>query len=213
MYINTAKINKYPLSPEDYFKLCAIKNGDKEYIEQHLTEEDYRRFETLSLVKYVKPKNKQQPVSERVRLDKVAEKILKDITTNGIVSEEIIILVDWLIKLYKGRSNGLLKNKVETLRRLQWYSDITGIRKNRLAVLLSSFAADSYCPDSGETFQEFKNNNPRALYHNLVDNIAWAPSNNFSQHYKLEESPLEKYREENESYIESLWAKNNLENE
>lgn len=213
MYIEFTKLKKYPLSPQDYFILSAIKNKAIEYLIRTVKEDDLRRFEELSLIKYVKSKSKQESTLDRVRIDKKGNEVLKDISTSGTISEDIVVLVDWLIKLYKGRSNGLLKNKAETLRRLQWFSDVTGIRKNKLALLLSSFAADSYCPDSGETFQEFKNNNPRALYHNLVDNIAWAPSNNFSQHYRLEESPLEKYREEHESYIENLWAKHGLENE
>lgn len=206
MYINHDKLKKYLfLSPLDFFLLAAIKNCNQEYIQQNISEDDYKRFEKLSLIKYTKAKNKTQPVLERVRIDKKGNQILKDITTNENISSEIEILANWVKEIYSKRSNGLIKNFTAFKRTLQWYSDTTGIKRNKLAVLISLFIGDAYTPDCGMTFQEFKEENKRGFYSNMADNICWSPSDRFARHYKLEESPLEKYREENLEWVEYNW--------
>lgn len=214
MYINFSALKKYPdLTSQDFFNLAAIKNKETEYIVSHVDVLDYERYEALSLIKYIKATKKGQTPSELLRLDKRGEKILKDITTNGVISEEVEVLVEWLKTKYKGRSNGIIKNVTETRRRVQWYSDITGVKRNRLAVLLACFVDDAYNSDLGLSFEEFSKHNPRAHFSNLMDNIAWCPPNNFAMHYKLEESPLERYREANEEYIEKIWEKQGLNDE
>lgn len=141
MYINTQKLNKYPLSPEDYFKLCAIKNGDKEYIEQHLIEQDYSRFEKLSLIKYVKPKNKQQPVSERVRLDERGKDILSDVAEPSVEEEDERVW-KWLSDHYKSLGKDI-GNGARTKRHIRDFRVQSGIQKNNLIKLCLDFLKEN----------------------------------------------------------------------
>lgn len=70
---------------------------------------------------------------------------------------------------------------------------------------------DTYTKESGLSIQEFKEQNPRMVLSNLVDNIFWTPKNNFARHYNLDDSPLWNYYQDNMEYIEEVWRKNNLE--
>lgn len=206
MFINFEKYRKTKLSEKEVFLLCAIKNKDFQYIKDSV-EMLIEKFVEGGLAKYIKGK-KQEPQYEKVRLTPKGEKLLKDLSSSS-VSEDTKILGDWLINYYKNREGGIVKNKAETLRRMQWFSDETGLTKNRLAVLLKSYISNTYNPEMGVSFEEYKKENPRAVLSNMVDNVFWSPPNIYSRHYKIEESPLYSYYQDNIEVIENLLKKYN----
>lgn len=209
MFINFGVLNKvlekHAISETDIFKLVAIKNKDVGAIEERVTEEELELFLEKGLIKYVKPKNKSQTKYELVRLEKVSEKFLVDISTNLFISEEVEKIFKYLETIYKGRSSGIVKNKTETKRRINWFINESGIGGNRLAILIKSFCADTYDPSLGRSIEDSKEDNPRLVLSFMLDNVFWTPKDNFARHYKLEESPLYTYLEDNYEYIDKIW--------
>lgn len=192
MYINLKNFLNSDLSEVQVFLLCAIKNKFVKYIEMHLdTYKEY--FESEGLIKYIKG-NKNTPVYELVRLEKKAERLLKNLSSSLEISDDNRKLGDWVISYYKTRKGGIVKNKTETLRRLQWFSDETGLERNALALLLKMYIEDTYIGDIKD-FEEAKQINPRLHLSNEAGNIFWRPLNHLQKHYKLDESPLYEYYE------------------
>lgn len=199
MYINLKNFLNSDLSEVQVFLLCAIKNKFVEYIEVHLdSHKEY--FESEGLIKYIKG-NKNTPVYELVRLEKKAERLLKNLSSSLEVSDDNRTLGDWLISYYKTRKGGIVKNKTETLRRLQWFSDQTGLERNDLAILLKLYIQDTFVGDIKD-LEEAKALNPRLHLSNEVGNIFWRPLNPLQKHYKLDESPLYEYYTDHREHFE-----------
>lgn len=203
MYINLKQTQKY-LIRGDLELLTAIKQVDTEYLNKELTETDLSRFEALEFIERVKtPKKGQTPL----RLTKKAKNYLNEISYEGSVDDETNVLADWLIGVYKNKPGGIVKNKTEFKRRLMWFKTITQISGNFLAVLLQAFISDTYNDKDGLTVREFMEQNPRGVLNNMLDILCWNPPNHFARNYTLADSPLYIYYENNQAYIEEMWAK------
>lgn len=203
MYINLKQTQKY-LIRGDLELLTAIKQVDTEYLNKELTETDLSRFEALEFIERVKtPKKGQTPL----RLTKKAKNYLNEISYEGSADSESEQIRDWLVKVYKLRKRGIVKNKTEILRRIQWFKTITGIKGNFLGILLQSFIQDTYDESLNLSVEDFMDKNPRGVLSNMLDLVCWNPPNNFARHYTLADSPLYKYFEDNQAYIEDLWEK------
>lgn len=210
MYVNFEVFRQRGLQEKDIFILCAIKAKDLE----HLNGIDNSYFKEGSSIfqylKFIKKKTKDQPDTEVVRLNPKGEKLLKDISSSSKITEETKAIGEWLISYYKQRDGGIVKNKAETLRRIQWFTDYTGVTKNHLAVLLKCFISDTYRESSGLSLDEFKKENPRMQLSNIADDIFWKPRNLFSKHYNIDDSPLGIYLEEFRDYVEEQFKKHGL---
>jgi len=202
MYLNFKILNKFQeqFSFSDLLYLCAVKQQDKE------NQEKYYSSQKLLEQGYIKTLK-----SGEVRLDKKGTELLKNISKSDEITEDTEKLCEWLVKVYKDREDGIVKNKQELKRRCQWYQDQTGIYKNKLALLLQLFIQDSYTKETGLTINEFKAENPRMVLSNMVDNVFWKPKDNFARHYNLTDSPLYQYYEDNKEYIEKVWKSKDLE--
>ena len=213
MYINFPNLSSHHLG--DIEKLTAIKQRETAFLQQHLTEDDISRFKQLNYLTEVKPKTKQEHPLERIRLSKEGSKYLTDLSFAGSADEQTKILLEWLVGLYKKKKGGIIKNKTEIARRIQWFRKITNIEGNHLATLLSCFIQDSFIPENPKNFSiefsEFKEGNPRAVINNMLDNLFYAPESMFDKHYTLDKSPLFRYYEDNLEYVREVWRKNNLE--
>lgn len=183
MYINTKKLKNHPFSVQDYFNFCAIKNNDFEYIAEHVSESDYRRYEAVSAIKYIKPKRKGQDVSELVRIHKISD-VLEDITEADIEEQDIKIL-DWLCNYYinSGKEVG---NKKRTARHIRDFRIKSGIQKNNLINLCLAFISD-------ETNME---------YSHKLEYLFYKPKNAFAAKFILEDSRLYSYFIKNRVEIE-----------
>lgn len=200
MYLN---FNIYPqeLLPEDLYYLLAIKLVKTDV---DIPEASLRRFETLSLTKYIKGKSDENE-RLKLRLSDKGKDLMVKLSYEGTGDIESQKLSEWLIGIYKSKSGGIVKNKAEVLRRLQWFKMNTRIFGNRLALLLQCAISDSYNPESGESFYEFKKSNPRAILSNLCENLLWKPESIHDKHKTLDKSPLYTYYEDNKEYIENIW--------
>lgn len=218
MYVNLNKLEESVLNINHLVPLIAIKQnsaGKKvEWLKEYLEESSLSYFKQEGLVKEVKPKNKSEVGYKLLRTTEKANKLLINLSKGEGIDEETEILNDWGVKIYKSRSNGIVRNKQESMRRLQWFKEITEISGNKLATLLASFIQDSFTPDNPknftEEFREFKNSNPRAVLSNCWDNICWTAPNDRAVHYTLGDSPLWSYYEDNQGFIENIWKEKGL---
>lgn len=211
MYINIKLFEKSGLKNSDLVLLCAIKTVETKFLIENLTEQDYNRFKTLNLIKHVKTKKKGEHLYESLRIDKKGEDLLTSFSYEGAVDEESVIIADWLIKIYKSKSGGIVKNKTEIKRRVHWFKTITHITGNKLAILLQCYIQDTYNDQDGYSVKEFMENNPRGVLSNMCDNICFSPSSVFDKHYTLDKSPLFSYYEDNLEYVQSAWKSKGIE--
>lgn len=212
MYINFELLLKKELKPEELVLLTAIKLKETDYILSNANEEVLNSFSEKGYIKYVKAKNKSQNKLELVRIDTKGSKLLEDLSYAGAVDDESERIGDWVINTYKNKSGGIVKNKTEIKRRINWFKNITQIRGNFLALLIQSAMLDTYDPECGETFYDAKKNNSRLILSNMADNLFYSPESHFDKHYTLDKSPLYNYYIDNQEYIKQIWEKTLNEN-
>lgn len=203
MYINFSKLT---ISPNLLIALCAIKQKNTDY---EISEEGIKELHNLGFTKFIKGKASDSE-RDRLRISSYGEKYLNNLSYGGDVDLETEKILEWLIKVYKNKPNGIIKNKKETSRRIQWWKEITQIKGNKLVILLSLFIGDTYIPNEGESVSEFMARNSRGVLNNMLDNVCWTPPNNFARYYSLDNSPLYRYYEDNEEWVKKNWIKNNL---
>lgn len=205
MYLNFKILDKFleQYLIEDFLYLCAVKQQDDETQKEYYSLNPNQKLFEQGYIKTLK--------NGEVRLDKKGTELLNKISKSDEITSDTEQFANWLISVYKGREDGIVKNKAELKRRIQWFQDQTGLYRNHLALLLKCFMGDTYTKESGLSIQEFKEQNPRMVLSNLVDNVFWTPKNNFARHYNLDDSPLWNYYQDNQKYVEEVWRKNNLE--
>jgi 5'-deoxynucleotidase YfbR-like HD superfamily hydrolase len=189
--------------------LCGIKQIEKEVLEQ-VTGDIFLRLDGLGLLTSIKGSLKENP-AYRIRLSDKGKKLLTDMSYEGSADEETEVLTNWLVQLYKSKSGGIVKNKTEIKRRIQWFKTITGVSGNKLATLLQCFINDTYNEQEGVSVKEFMENNPRGVLSNMLDNVCWQPTSLYDKHKTLDKSPLWQYFEDNKEYVEHVWKSKNLE--
>ncbi len=200
MYINLDLYFKTKLTPEDIFALVAIK---QRYL-AGFNEGHVQVFENMGLVEFIKGTSK-QPKLEKVRLSKKGSDLLIKLSYEGSEDDESSTIKDWIISVYKNKSGGIVRNKAELGRRIQWFKKISGISGNYLAILIQTAMVNTYSEDSGMSVREFMDGNPRGILSNLAENLFWAPDSIYDKHYTLDRSPLYSFYEQNEEYIKSIW--------
>jgi hypothetical protein len=210
MYVNLAVLGKSGLEYSDLVFLAGINQTETEWLIENFKESDYERFERLNLIKHVKGK-KSDHLYVTVRVSDIAKKLLADLSYEGSADKEAEILADWIINIYKSKSGGIVKNKTEIKRRIQWFKTITQIKENKLAILLQCFMQDTYNENDGLSVKEFMEQNKRGVLSNMCDNICWNPTSLYDKHKTLDKSPLWQYYEDNLEYINQVWKSKNLE--
>lgn len=204
-YINFRVLDKFlkDFCFNDFLYICAIKQQDEENQKEYYNISSYTILLEQGYIKTLK--------NGALRLDKKGTEFLKNVSKSDEITEDTEKIVDWMVKIYKDREDGIVKNKQECKRRAQWFQDETGIYQNKLALLISSFMQDTYSKYSGLSIEEFKAQNPRMVLNNMLDNVFYKQDSMFDKHYTLNKSPLYQYFEDNQEYIEEIWKKNNLE--
>lgn len=211
MYLNISVFTRSNLQFSDLVFLAAINQTETDWLIENLNEDVYKRFSKLSLIKHIKQKSKKEHLYTSLRISEVGAKFLADISYEGAVDSETEVIADWLINIYKAKSGGIVKNKTEIKRRIQWFKTATQIKGNKLAVLLQSFLQDTYNEQDGLTVKEFMEQNSRGVLSNMLDNVCWNPTSLYDKHKTLDKSPLWQYYEENIEYINKVWESKGLE--
>ena len=191
---------KSKITAEDFILLPVLPQNSNGSQRERLLELDSDYSSVSEYVKFVNRKNKTQTLHDLVRLDKKGNKLLVDLFTYS-PDEDTKKLVDWVIETYKGIGK-FCKNKKEAYRRCQFFSESSGIKRNRLAVLIQTFMQNVYNPEvHGDSFREAKKQNPNLVLSNQVENIFWNKPNLFAKHYNLDDSPLYKIYLKNEEHF------------
>ena len=211
MYLNISVFTKSNLQFSDLVFLAAINQTETDWLIENLNEDVYNRFNELSLIKHIKQKSKKEHLYTSLRISEVGTKFLADISYEGAVDSETEVIADWLINIYKAKSGGIVKNKTEIKRRIQWFKTVTQIKGNKLAVLLQSFLQDTYNEQDGLTVKEFMEQNSRGVLSNMLDNVCFSPTSVFDRHKTLDKSPLWQYYEDNLEYVNQVWKNKDLE--
>ena len=211
MYLNISVFTKSNLQFSDLVFLAAINQTETDWLIENLNEDVYRRFSAFSLITHIKQKSKKEHLYVSLRLSDSGKSLLVNLSYEGAVDSETEVIADWLINIYKAKSGGIVKNKTETKRRIQWFKTATQIKGNKLAVLLQSFLQDTYNEQDGLTVKEFMEQNSRGVLSNMLDNVCFNPTSVFDKHKTLDKSPLWQYYEENIEYINKVWESKGLE--
>ena len=211
MYLNISVFTKSNLQFSDLVFLAAINQTETDWLIENLNEDVYRRFSEFSLIKHIKQKSKKEHLYVSLRLSDSGKSLLVNLSYEGAVDSETEVIADWLINIYKAKSGGIVKNKTEIKRRIQWFKTVTQIKGNKLAVLLQSFLQDTYNEQDGLTVKEFMEQNPRGVLSNMLDNVCFNPTSVFDRHKTLDKSPLWQYYEDNLEYINQVWKNKDLE--
>lgn len=207
MYLNFTPIQQ-ALQRGDLELLTAIKQVETDYLLKELNESDLERFKTLNFISEVKLKKKGDHPYTTLRASDILKKLLISISFEGAPDEESKKIGEWIFSVFKNRSGGIIKNKTETIRRLHWFKSITRIEGNFLALLIQSYFSDTYDANSGVSVKDFMEENKRGVLNQMCDNICWSPPNHFARNYTLADSPLYRYYEDNQQYIENIWKTN-----
>lgn len=202
MYINLHKLKHLHFG--DIEILVALKQKETGLLIEYMTDDHLERFRNLGYLDEVKTK-KGEHIYASLRASKKLKDFLIECSYEGAADEESEKLANWIINVYKSKSGGIVKNKLEIKRRIHWFKTITGISGNRLAILMSCFIQDTYNEKDGESVKEFMDRNKRGVLSNMCDVICWNPPNHFARHYTLADSPLYRYYEDNTEYIEKVW--------
>src|SRR3990170_3897971 len=212
-YINISVLLKSKLEFSDLIFLAAISQKESQFLIDNLTDDRFKRLEALSLLTNIKRQKKDEHAYISLRVSDAGRKLLTDLSYEGAVDEETEIIATWLINIYKSKSGGIVKNKTETKRRIQWFKIATQIKGNKLASLLQCFMQDTFNEQDGISVRDFMEQNPRGVLSNMLDNVCWNPTSLYDKHKTLDKSPLWTYYENNLEYINKVWINKGLEQE
>jgi len=182
MYINLQLLQSRQINLEELGLLQAIKQNrtedNSEYLRQHLSEQQIRRFEELSLLEYTKTG---KDIFKRLRTSKKGNTWLQDFESYGVLEQDAVVY-NWMKDLYLqlGKEIGSEK-KCKQL--IAWFRTESNISKNSLIHLLRTFVSDE----------------DRMEFSKVLQFVFWVPAHRYQKDPALEDSKLwlyyEKYKE------------------
>jgi hypothetical protein len=189
MYINFPLLEKSGLQNSDLVFLAAIKQNETEFLLKNLKEDDYNRFKTLSLVKHVKVKKKDEHLYVSLRLDKKGSDLLENLST-AEVTEDSLRIFEWIKQIYlsAGKSLG---NQKKTKTFIAQFTAESGIEKNCLAFLIQTFVND-------EKEMEFSK---------VLQYLFFKGESVFNVRFDLHASRLYQYYLKNENYFKEQFKR------
>lgn len=187
MYINLKYLEEVGLIWKDIIVLQLAKQQKTENLEDHLKpfEETIEIFLSTGLLKKVKAKRKKDSELSRVRIDKPGMEILDNIEIPELLEEDITIF-NWMKNIYLGKEKKL-GNQKKTKMYIAFFRTQSGIDKNRLSYLISTFVAD----DSNME------------YNFQLEYVFYKPINAYATRFQLDESRLYKYYLLHQEYFDA----------
>ena len=192
-YINFPLLKTRGLSQSQYLILQCCKQQKFEDLHETLIElcnEDVEELFTLEekgLVQFIKGKAR-DTFFQRARSSKSGDDLLELLETAAVTEEDIIIW-DWLANIYKKRDKKVGNAKKGKFFLAQFRIQ-SGINKNNLSFLCHAFIKD---PAKMEwSFQ--------------LDYVFFKPDNVFTTKFDLEQSKLWHYYKDNQEYFDKKFA-------
>lgn len=193
MYVNLKQLEKCGLDGSSIMILNIIKqnsNGAQEEFLKHLSVD-------WELIKdYIEFTKKGASNEAKARLNKKGKELLIKLVTSS-VNEDSEKIAEWVKTTYINRPSGIVRNYTELKKRIQWFSDVSNIKQNELALLIKAFMMNTYDPNCGMTIEEAKKNNPFLVLSNIAENMFYSPESHFDKHYTLDKSPLWQFYDDN----------------
>lgn len=187
MYINLKLALKKGYLPKDIVQLQMIKqNGYEDLskeIEDYILPNDMEKYSDEGLLAPINAKKKSQPFSERVRLSKKAKDLLENLET-PLVSEETLLIFDWVKNVYSKNSKEIGNSK-KCKMYIELFSKESGIVKNALCFLIQTFLSDD---------KEFE-------FSQRAEYLFYKGASVFNVRFDLHQSRLYQYFQKREEYF------------
>ena len=186
-YINFDQVIKKEISYIDVLILQCCKQMSSEKLSEHLIalcEEDPEKLlalEDKGLLKFVKDG---KSIFEKARLSPAGTELLNSFEFAS-VSDEDLIVWDWLVKKYKSLEKEI-GNATKGKKWLAAFRAASGIEKNNLVILCKSFIADE----------------SKMTYSHKLEYLFFKPSHAFDVRFSLESSKLWSYYQENKAMFD-----------
>lgn len=142
MYINFETLKKNNLNIGDLEILIAIKQLEKQYIEENKEYIQNRldsHLYSLNILSEIKGKKNEESIF-KIRLNRKGRELLELLEEANILEEDKIVL-DWLSKEYINRGKEIGNSK-RTLRHIRDFRIKSEISKNNLVILCLDFLKD-----------------------------------------------------------------------
>ena len=192
MYINFSLLNSRQLTPNEFMFLLAAKTNKTEdnsaTIEYHF-KDVLEKFKNTNLITFTKPKNKSENDYNTVRLSSVGNEWVDDLTTAGIIEDDIK-LFNWLESVYKSMDKEA-GNKRKCKNFIAQFRANSGICRNHLAFLCQTFIND-------EKEIEFSQK---------LEFLFFKGANLFSTKFDIYQSRLFQYYEKKKDYFDQEFLK------
>lgn len=183
MYVNLSVFKKSQLLYSDLIFLCAINQTDIDFLVENLTEDIYKRFETLSLIKHIKQKSKKEHLYTSLRLSDEGKRLITELEEAEVEQEDKTVF-EWL-KNYYLKAGKEIGNGAKTQRHIRDFRLKSGIQKNNLITLVLDFLVE---------------NEERSK---KLEYIWYYPKTAFATRFDLEESWLWNHFIKNKERLES----------
>lgn len=191
MYLNFKYAAEKQLSPYDIITLQTIKQMRSENLEDvlaSLLQDDRLCFYVeKGYVTQIKGSKNDTEIG-RLRLSKAGMKLLDNIET-AEVTEEVVVIFDWMAQFYKSDEEKFIGNMKRTKQGIANFSKETGIQKNCLAFLIQTFL-----------------NSDSMEYSYKMENLFFSSKNLYSRKFNLEECRLYDFYKKREEWFEKKFA-------
>ena len=184
MYINYKYLKESDLGWMDVLVLQLVKQGDGVLLDK----EQYELLLDEGYLTLIKGK-KNETEAQKLRLSDKGKDFLNELEEAESTEEDKIVL-EWLCDIYKklGKEIG---SKKKTLSYIKDFRVKSGIDKNRLINLCSTFVGDDN----------------QMEYSNILQNVFFKPTNVYNTRFNLEDSRLWKYYLKYEEAFKIEWQK------
>lgn len=176
MYINLKYLAEKGLFFTDIYLLQLAKQQRTEDCHAYLFgfEDNLALLQRLGFIESIKGKRKDSAIS-RLRISKAGEEVLCNVEIPEILSEDIV-LFEWVKSIYLTKDKKL-GNQKKTKLYIALFRAHSGIDRNKLALLLSTFLNDE--------------NNMK--YNNILERVFHHPENVYATRFDLSSSRLYNY--------------------
>lgn len=190
MYINKEYVEKKGLEPHDIFYFGLIfQNVSENMLEtllSYISDVDYRLYEELGLVKFIKAKNKSQHILETIRLTPKGKEVYRNAQIPNFTVEDEALL-EHLTVTYNGVEKSI-GNEAKVKDLLAWFCVTTGYSRRMVYKAIKFYIGTLV-------------DNKEEKYIATLENLIWKPNNVFSTKKSVSDSKLYQFIQVNKEEL------------